>query len=203
MNNFLTAALLSFAAIFSLPANATLIDFEGETGVAATDGEFFDIDGYRFTLTAVSHSFLMVTAQNDLIAPATKKLIAANHSILTLSRVDSGLFDLLSVDVGGSWVAQSNWGRWADMVSINDGSSNVDVTLLNQGAVFHTANTNFLGVSSVVFRPTGSRGTDDYEFDIDNISLREGTVPEPESLALVGLGMFAMVATRRKIRKHS
>jgi hypothetical protein len=203
MNKFLTAALLSFAAIFSLPANATLIDFEGDSGYAQNSGDFFDIDGYRFTLTDVSGGFLTVTAQSDLIEGTTTKLFAANHSILTLSRVDGGSFDLLSVDVGGSWEDQAIWHRWADKVSIFDGSATVDVTLLGQGAVFHATNTNFLSVSSVVFSPTGSRGTSDFEFNIDNISLRAGAVPEPESLALVGLGLLAIVARRRKTAKQS
>lgn len=182
-------------------AQATLIDFEGKSGFTDTNGGFFDIDGYRFTLTDVAGGFLIVTNQAGLVESNTTKLFAANHSLLTITRVDGGLFDLLSLDIGGSWEDPALWYRWADSVTLASSAGSAAATLLGQPATFQNITPGFLGVSSVVFRPAGSRGEFDFEFNIDNINLQSNDVPEPSTLAIVLSAALAAVALRRRSRR--
>lgn len=181
-------------------AQAMLIDFEGKSGFTSTNGGSFDIDGYRFALTNVNQGFLIVTNQAGLIETGTTKLFAANHSLLTITRVDGGLFDLLSLDIGGSWEDPGAWDRWADSVTLASSAGSTMATLLGQPATFQSISPDFLGISSVVFRPAGSGGINDFEFNIDNINLQSSTVPEPSTLAILLSAALAAAAVRRRSR---
>src|SRR5262245_61869956 len=100
-------------------ASATAITFEGASGSVFTLGGFIDVTGFRFTLSATpspSNGFETVTNQEDIIESGTTKLFAANHSEITMTRVGGGTFDLVSLDVGGSFTHSSS--RWANHIDI-------------------------------------------------------------------------------------
>lgn len=197
LRHALAGALLLAAAG---SAQAVVIDFEGASGLASTDGAFIDVDGFRFTLTqGNANGFLRIINQSDIVEPNTTKLFAANHAVITMTRISGGSFDLLSVDVGGSFVNSPN--RWADTVNIVGGPLEI-VTLAGQGPNYVTAVTNYLGVSSVVFRPTQNTngGTNNWEYVIDNLVLDKVQVPEPMSASLAAFGLLVAVGVRRRAR---
>lgn len=194
--NSLLRALALFAFVWCNVCQAAIIDFEGKSAITTTNGGYIDIDDYRFTLTNVAAGFLGVTNQVNLIESDTTKLFAANHSILTLSRVDNGLFDLLSFDIGGSWVDIPE--RWADTVNVSSAAGAITATLAGHPANYQTITPAFLGVNSVTFTPQSNGGLSDYEFVIDNINVGVSTVPEPQSLLLLAIGLVGFGLSRRR-----
>ncbi|HEY8099279.1 MAG TPA: PEP-CTERM sorting domain-containing protein [Burkholderiaceae bacterium] len=198
--NYISRIVLLLAIFASNVSQATVIDFEGQSAFANTNGSFFDIGGYRFTLTDVNSGFLDVTNQTGLIDDNSTKLFSANHAILTLSRADGGLFDLLSFDIAGSWTQSPN--RWASSVDVTSSAGTTSAVLAGQPAAYQTITPGFMGVSSVAFTPNGHIGGSpyDFEFDLDNINV-QSSVPEPASLALLAIGLigFAFVRQRKNV----
>jgi hypothetical protein len=120
-----------------------------------------------------------------------------------MTKVGGGAFDLRSIDVGGSWVDQSIRNRWADHVDIISSAGTISVNLPSNDPTYHAVNSNFLSITSVLFRPTGNvyGGVSNFEFVLDNINVADAsTVPEPATLTIWGLGTLgcAFAAYRRR-----
>ncbi len=195
-----TLAILFLFA--STASRATLIDFSGvPTTLVTTSGAHFDIDGYRFTLTSVAggSSFFSIDSSASFVEANNTKLFSANHSLLTVSRVDGGLFDLLSFDIGGSWINSPS--RWADSVSVSSTAGSVLATLPDQDPSYQFVSANLFGVSSVSFSPNGSGTAFDFEYTLDNLSVQTASVPEPAPLALLGVAIGMLVIQRRSAKR--
>ncbi len=173
--------------ITSAASRAELITFEGHSGAWFNDSEFREVDGFRFTLTKGNPSgFLIFEGNNsDVIENGTRKLYAANHAIITMSRADGALFNLESVDVGGTRIASPN--RWADSVNIFAGLNSVNIHLPSNDPTYQFAVLNFTSVTSVTFSPLQNPegGANSWEYMIDN--LHYTAVPEPNTVVLSGV----------------
>ena len=205
---------IQYAAIFALALfagsaaqAAAIIDFEGATGTVTNVGEFIDVGDYRFTFSdndlngsANANGFLGITSQNSIVEPGTSKLFAANEAQITVSRIDGGAFDLLSVDIGGSWISSPS--RWASSVDILGGAPmNV---ILGVNPVYQNIALNYAGVTSVVFTPKINEGggPNDFEFVLDNLEVDTATsVPEPSYLMLLGLSLLSIGLLRARVGK--
>jgi len=185
---------IGFTICTSTPASALLITFEGESGFTSNIGEFIDVAGFRFTQTGGnSNGFLSITPQSDIVEPNTTKLFGANRAEITMTKIGGGAFDLLNVDIGGSFISSNN--RWASSVNITSGSNLLNVLLPPNDPTYQTANPNFFNVTSVSFIPfvNTDQGENNYEYTLDNIEIADAiaVTPEPTSLlSLLALSTF-------------
>ncbi len=100
------------------------------------------------------------------------------------------------------------------------GTTNWDLTLTDSGAnvvwsqsvefvngMVTTVSPNFKGAAGESYTLTFNRTAETYGSNgrhaIDNVSFNQVAVPEPSSIVLVGLGVFGLVARRRRASKCS
>jgi PEP-CTERM motif len=114
--------------------------------------------------------------------------LAGNNPVL-LTSLDGGLFDLLSLDVGGGQNGVSNF----DIIGNLFGGGAVVFNVVGAGVFSNISLSGFTNLVSVGFSYTsGDVGA------IDNLQLAVAAVPEPGSVALVGLAFAALAVSRRR-----
>lgn len=180
-----TACILAQAA-------PVVMDFETVTGTGQIDvGNTFTQNGFQIHNKGATNDAAVINGGQNTSGSMyyTWNSPAANNPI-TLTAVNGGLFSLFGVDIGSksgaSFANFSITGNFLDGTTIVQQVSNAQLfsTLTLSG---------FDNLKSVNF----AYGSGDYGA-IDNLRLNEGTIPEPMSLALMGLGLASLSLTRRK-----
>ncbi len=208
-SRFLASALLAVAAFGAGVASATTVTFEDvASGILPLP---ISSTGFQFT----GAGLVGVTPDGSDCGP----LCSANGSqrvlipgsifgavAITMSRIDAATFALVALDGAEmfSGIAENDAARidyvgyLAAMVvtsgfltldGINDGPGGV--------ADFQTFGISGVMVDRIVF--SGSGGTNgNNAFALDNLVTLDNTVPEPGTLAVVGLGLVGLAAVRRR-----
>lgn len=212
MNTHKLCKTIAGTAILSLwlinaPAAAT-VDFESNATSTALPPPSSPISSGDYSF--LSTSFYGVVNPSDFlpfnygVGNGTNMLVFSNVGVLTITRTDTGLFALSSLDAGG-WLGVPSPSNTAQLsitghlpgggqVSFSGPASppGLSTTTFDQ----LTAPLSFTGLTSLTLTMTGYSSS--AYAAIDNLVLTP--VPEPETYALflAGLGLIGVVARRRR-----
>ena len=182
------------ATVLAAPAFATVIDFE-KTGTRYDVNDLrYDVDGFRFneTMDNIDVSQDGPWAGNG---PAHSGYFAAlnNHGGYgEITRADSGTFTFSSL-----WI--KNWFNVGEIggtiFGLRDGKVVASLATSAASGGWREIVGNFTGIDTLRI------GIDSF-YLIDDIGVtKTADVPEPASLALLGLGAAGLLAARRKRRQ--
>jgi hypothetical protein len=189
----LRLGLLAFAglALCALPAQASLIDFEGFAPagglVNISPGSPYTENGFTLTPTNASSAVFDSAAANTMIGNNTDwfGFAESNTPILTLTSGSGVPFTIHDLLIGPSTIASGTPISMRIVGNLNGGGT--------VGATFNGLTTatnaflNWSNLDSVVFFATDDAA-------LDNIRV----TPEPATLALLGIGVLAVMRRRCK-----
>lgn len=200
-------AMLTFTISASVSAAPVVIDFQDVAeGTWTADN---NSNGFRFLGNRAAVYFTNgVICNPNCAANDSRTLLVAGSSFglasqVTMTRVDGGTFALLGFDGGEMFsgtslysAGQINYVGMLSNATVMSGSFRLDG--INDGpngnADFQRFALTAMYVDQIVF--SGSNGNNGNNgFSLDNISV---SVPEPDSLALGGLGLLGLALARRR-----
>jgi hypothetical protein len=202
--NFIKQSILALALCAAGVANATVINFNSNpdnnyfAGSVASNGFVVtpnDGNSNIGTMTNVDGSGMV----NGSVYLGLWSNSSASASIL-LKNANSALFSLQSFDfdnayqyVSGARVSSITVvGTRADLSTVSQTFSNLSNVVTFQTYLLSSA---FQGLASVNFTATG---TSNVRALFDNVTVNAAAVPEPGSVALLGLGLMGLLVARKK-----
>jgi hypothetical protein len=192
MKRFILATLLA-AAGFN--ANAVVMDFNQLTGSSLVNrGIHYEEDGFQLDTAAGGIGFNSIHADDYRYDGSIGFFNRTADAITTLTKIGGGLFSLDSIDLdslnGNNQVTVTFIGTLLNNSTISTSFSPNSPN----GLQTFTFGTAFDNVKSVSW----SQDPNYHSFDNINVSAQ---VPEPGTVAMLGLGLLAFTAARRKSAK--
>ena len=198
MKKLLLLTILFMSLLFSTSAFATVITFDDLIGTEDTDiGSEYLEQGYLFTADNGGNLYSWGSAVGeDGGYTGSAALFNESYTSTVLTSVDGSLFSLYSVDISELYMA---W-PYAAVLTITGIQQNgfmvtADITLDGTfGYETFVLEEGFTDLASVSFY---SENLDD--FQLDNLNVSASTVPVPGSFLILGSGLLAAAAIRRRM----
>jgi len=198
MRRYLACAILAASLLLGPQSttHAAIIDFGNASDLPFASPDTYTEDGFRFTAVSGSQWQLATNAGNP---PSGLSAGASNAigigDVISVARVGGGLFTFAAVDYAS--FASTN----SDGVNLIGLVNNVQTAIFNNLTSaqigFLTLNPNFASPIDELRIVGASQG--DASLTLDNFVLNEvNAVPEPGTLALLGVGLFGMAVARRR-----
>ncbi|MCH8895261.1 MAG: PEP-CTERM sorting domain-containing protein [Proteobacteria bacterium] len=192
-------SLAMLCMFFASASQATIIDFESVT----TD---------EFTVTIVAEGYDWVFSAGgwfigphdtafcaDCTSNGTSNLVAAGgltNANVIMTRSGGAAFDIFSLDAATA--NSTEVGNELLIEGIFSGGGTISATFGIDGTFDFYALTGFVDLVSVTFSSVLLGSYNFGGFSIDNLNDSPTTVPEPGTLALLGIGLFGMGWARRR-----
>jgi hypothetical protein len=209
MRLWLAAALTSTISVMS-PAQAEVITFESVAPNVFSDGETFAQGGYSLTVSGSYGAVDTVASCYILSCPTgndTAFYYGVNDGHLLLTR-NGGLFDLQGFDA--AFLAPYPQPAGVDAGQIRISALDANGTRINAGFEFAISGSDFSAFRNIVSVEFLACTYDSFglclnvnqnlsQFTLDNLQV----VPEPGSVALMGLGLAGLLLAGRRQRART
>lgn len=194
IKNLMLSCMMAVLA-FSGNAVAALVTFEDVAGTNCVQSQ---VNSGGLSFNTGFFQCLRNTASNGGgAADNGTKFLSNGASDLTVTATDGNVFDLMGLDLGISFFNANLTDNITFTAFMHGGASNVQV--LSIGRNFASYSFNLTGLDSFHISTTANHGY----VAVDNINYAQAgtSVPEPTSIALIGLALFGLVAVRRRSLK--
>ena len=190
------AALALAGALASPAAQASLVTFDpiDEQGSTLAMGDAISAMGFSFTQANDSPATLFAgNLVGAYASNGSNSLFAGNRAEITLGRTAGGVFNLISLALGGGNLGDtSSWAGMLQLVGLTaDNTTLVSNLLLDPMSTgLAQVDLNWLNLTQLSFR--GANG----DYSLDDLQLQ--AVPEPAGVGLLMAGLAALRLSRRR-----
>ncbi len=199
------------------PVNSSPGSFAGESSTGATFDRFFAEFDFR-SATGAAQTGLSITVSGD-------NGMGGRHGFFDLEDNGTGI-DIITFDVttGGSFVgpttiasslSYTDWIKIGIEVLFYDGADNDVVNYYLNDTLIHTGTSweqfytnhqaalhpNGVPIQTLIYRISGTAvpAVSGGGFHIDNVTTEVSDIPEPATMVLIGTGIAAMAARRKRL----
>lgn len=154
-----------------------------------------DVGDFRFeAIDGVGGGVPATFQQDSSFYNGSAALTSSNSSDVTMARIDGGVFDVFAIDVDRLFVNTA-----FEFIGQLFGGGQVTQTFLANGALGNetVGLSGFQNLLSLRLGAVGDFGLANLG-SVDNIRTDAVAVPEPGTLALLGIGLFGMGLARRR-----